>query len=94
VGLRDKVKRLERASREEFFEIPQKDGTVARFPKSEGIVAYINWFDRMGAGEDAPPEHPLITAIRNTSDPYWRNTFWLACEDPDEWVKPIPDLSE
>jgi hypothetical protein len=29
--------------------------------KSEGIVAYMNWLDRLGAGEDAPPERPLST---------------------------------
>jgi hypothetical protein len=94
VGFRGRVKRLERETREEFFEIEQKDGTTARFPQSEGIEAYVNWFERMGAGEDAPPEHPLIAAVRNSSDPEWQNSFWLACEDPDEWVKPIPDLSE
>jgi hypothetical protein len=94
LGLRGRVKRLERETRQEFFEIAQKDGTVARFPKSEGIEAFRNWFERLGAGDDAPPEHPMIAAVRNSSDPYWQNSFWLACEDPDEHTKPIPDLSE
>ena len=94
MGLRDKLRRLEREAEEEMFVIPQKDGTVARFPKSEGIEAFMNWFDRLGAGEDAPPEHPMIAAVRNSSDPEWQNSFWLACEDPDEHTKPIPDLSE
>jgi hypothetical protein len=73
--------------------IPQRDGTVARFPQSEGIEAYVNWFDRMGAGEDAPPEHPMLAAVRNASDPECTNSFFM-CEDPDEHTKPIPDLSE
>jgi hypothetical protein len=93
VRLRGRIKRLERETREEFFEIAQKDGTVARFPKSQGIEAYVNWFERMGAGEDAPPEHPMLAAVRNSSDPYWLNSFFN-CGDPDEFIKPIPDLSE
>jgi hypothetical protein len=74
--------------------IPQQDGTVARFPKSEGIEAFLNWFERLGAGDEAPPEHPMIAAVRNSSDLYWQSSFWLACEYPDEHTKPIPDLSE
>jgi len=92
VGLRVRVRRLEREAREEFIEIPQKGGTVARFPQSAGMDAYINWFDRMGAGEDAPPEHPLLVAARNPTDPFWSEGIY-AGDDPDEWVKPIEDLS-
>ena len=55
--------------------------------------AYMNLMDRLGAGEEAPREHPLIEAARNSSDPRWLNTFY-AVEDPDEWIKPVPDLSE
>ncbi len=91
--LRGWVKRLERDAREEMIEIPQHDGTVKRFPASAGMEAYTNLWDRMGAGEDAPPEHPLIAAARNSSDPKWSGSFF-AVNDPDEWVKPIPDLSE
>jgi hypothetical protein len=93
MGLRNWVKRLERASREEFIEIPQRDGTTARFPASAGMEAYMNFFERMGAGEDAPPEHPLLVAARNSSDPYWSEGIY-AVNDPEEWVKPIEDLSE
>ena len=93
MGLRDKLKRLEREAEEEMLVIPQKDGTVKRFPASEGMVAYMNLMERLGAGEDAPPEHPMIAAVRNSSNPEWTKTFWDA-GDPDEWVKPIPDLSE
>ena len=32
MGLRDRLRRLEREAEEEMFVIPQKDGTVARFP--------------------------------------------------------------
>jgi hypothetical protein len=94
VGIRERLRHLEAAAEAEMIVIPQRDGTVARFPQSEGMEAYVNWFERMGAGEDAPPEHPLIAAVRNSSDPEWQNSFWLVASDPEEWVKPIPDLSE
>jgi hypothetical protein len=53
----------------------------------------MNLMDRLGAGEDAPPEHPLIEAVRNTTDPEWSRCV-LAVNDPEEWVEPVEDLSE
>ncbi len=93
MGLRGWLKRLERDAREEMIEIPQLDGTVKRFPQSEGMDAFLNLMDRMGAGEDAPPEHPLIAAARNSSDPKWANSFF-AVEHPQRWTEPLEDLSE
>jgi hypothetical protein len=92
VGLRDKLRRLEREAREEMIEIPQQDGTVARFPQSSAAEAYMNLMDRLGAGEDAPPEHPLIAAARNSSEPKWSESFYAA--NDDGWTDPIEDLSE
>jgi len=95
VRIRSRLRRLELEAEGEMLVIPQKDGTVRMFPASEGMEALMNLFDRMGAGEDAPPEHPLIEAVRNSSDPKWNKSFWAAATgDPDEWIKPIPDLSE
>jgi len=34
MGLRGRLKRLERDARKEMVEIPQRDGTVKRFPRS------------------------------------------------------------
>jgi hypothetical protein len=93
MGLRDRLRRLEEEAEGEMLVIPQRDGTVKRFPPGAGIDVYMNMMDRLGAGEDAPPEHPLIEAARNSSDPKWLHSFF-AVEDPDEWVKPVPDLSE
>jgi hypothetical protein len=93
MGLRDKLKKLERQAEGEMIAIPQRDGTVARFPPDAGNDAFVNLIDRLGAGEDAPPEHPMIGAIRNSTDPKWAGSFFVA-SDPDEWVKPILDLSE
>jgi hypothetical protein len=93
MALRDQLRRLKHDLEGEMLVIPQMDGTVKRFPPSAGIDAYMNMMDRLGAGENAPPEHPLIEAARNSSDPKWSKSF-LGVEDPDEWVKPIEDLSE
>jgi hypothetical protein len=93
VGLRSWVKRLERGAQEEMIVIPQRDGTVARFPQSAARDAFINLMDRMGAGEDAPPEHPLIAAARNSSERGWSESIY-AVEDPEAHVAPVEDLSE
>jgi hypothetical protein len=94
VGLsRGRLRRLQREAREEMIEIPQQDGTVERFPQSAGIDAYMNFMDRLGAGEDAPPEHPLIAAARNSSEPKWSKSFF-GLEDPERWVEPLEDLSQ
>jgi hypothetical protein len=90
--VRSWLKRLERASRGEMVEIPQRDGTVARFPQTALKDAYANHTARMGAGEDAPPEHPLLVAARNSSEPKWRESVYV--EDPEAWVQPVEDLSE
>jgi hypothetical protein len=91
--LKSRLQRLERIAREEMIEIPQRDGSVARFPARAGWPAFMNLMDRLGAGEDAPPEHPLIEAVRNTTDPEWSRCV-LAVNDPEEWVEPVEDLSE
>jgi hypothetical protein len=92
--MRSWIKRLEREAREEFIEIPQKDGTVKRFSQSAAIEAYMNVPDRLGAGADAPPEHPMLEAIRNASKPEPWHATYQAGVDPEEWFKPVPDLSE
>jgi hypothetical protein len=93
VSLRRSLRKLERAYQGEVVSIPQKDGTVKKFPHSALLDAYSNFYDRLGAGEDAPPEHELVAAARNSSDPKWKGSFF-ACNAPDEWIKPIEDLSE
>jgi len=90
--LRGWLKRLERASSEEMIEIPQQDGTVARFPPQAGMEAFANLMDRMGAGEDAPEEHPLIAAARNSSEPKWSQSFYAV--NDEGLTDPIEDLSE
>jgi hypothetical protein len=69
VGIRGRLRKLESVAQEEMIVIPQRDGTVARFLAEEGMEACMNLMARLGAGEDAPPEHPLIAAARNSSEP-------------------------
>jgi hypothetical protein len=90
---RGHLRRLERLAEEEVIIVPQRDGTVRRFPRETGEEALINLMDRPGAGKDAPPEHPMIETVRNSSEPAWGGALWDA-NDPDEWVKPIEDCSE
>jgi hypothetical protein len=75
-----------------MIEIPQKDGTVARFPQSAGMDAFMNMMDRLGAGEEAPPEHPLIEAARNSSERKFSASFSAA--NDEGWTEPVEDLSE
>jgi hypothetical protein len=70
VGLRGRLRRLERESRGEFIEVPQKDGTVKRFPQSEGVEALLSLIE----GRD----HPLAQAARESADPEWANSFYSA----------------
>jgi hypothetical protein len=69
VALRGRLKRLEKESREEFIEIRQRDGTVKRFPQSDGMEALLSLID----GRD----HPLAEAARNSPDPEWANSFYI-----------------
>lgn len=93
MSLKGRVGRLERAAEEGMIVVTQKDGTTARFSCSAGVDAFFNFMERLGAGEDAPPEHPLILAARNSDDPKWSGSFY-AIHDPDDWTKPVEDLSE
>ncbi len=75
MGLRGRLKRLEREAREEFFEIPQRDGTVKRFVAGRDGALFaevlIHEFDRGGrhaAGEDPGPAHPVVEALREVRD--------------------------
>ena len=83
---------LELAAEGEMIAIPQLDGTVARFLQSTTKEAFVNLIDRMGTGEDAPPEHPLIAAVRNSSEPKWSQSFYAG--GGEGWTDPIEDLPE
>jgi hypothetical protein len=91
--LKGRIRKLEEELTGEMITIPQLDGTLKRFPPGAGKDALLNFIDRIGRGEDAPAEHPLMEATRNSSEPKWAGSFF-AINDPDQWVQPIEDLSE
>lgn len=91
--LRSRLRRLERVAEGELITIPQPDGTVAKFPASAYRDAFLNAMDRLGAGENAPPRHPLLIAAQNSSDPKWRGDYFSDI-DFEGATEPVPDLSE
>ncbi|MBA3426740.1 MAG: hypothetical protein H0U04_19870 [Rubrobacter sp.] len=91
-SMRRRLKRLERLSEDKMIVIPQRDRTVKKFPQSARAAAFTNIMDRMGAGEDAPPEHPLTVAARNSSDCRWSESVFAGTEEGGSG--PIEDLSE
>jgi hypothetical protein len=91
--LRSWVRRLERGARKEMISLPQKDGTIKRFPRQAAKDAYLNAMIRLGAGEDAPESHPLLVAARNSTEAWWRESVYAAGADED-WTEPVEDLSE
>ena len=95
MGLRDRLRRLQRTAEGPIVTIPQKAGTVRRFPERELGPAYVDALDRaLGEKglrhEPEQPEHPICTAARNSSDPQWRESLYVQ-ERPE---KPVEDLSE
>jgi hypothetical protein len=90
MGLRDRLRRLQRAyEKEHAIHIPQEDGTVARFYKKDLADAFLSAHYRV-IGRDVP-DHPLCQACRRSSDPKWRESVFSAGETVSEGV---PDLSE
>jgi hypothetical protein len=89
--VRGRLRRLERLAEGNVVSIPQPGGTVRRFPESALKDAYLNVCARMGAGGDAPPEHPLLAAARNSTAPEWSGSIFATDGD---LTAPIEDLSE
>ena len=92
MALKDRLRRLERASREELTIIPLKDGSEKHFTQSDLRDSFLNAVERLGAGEDAPPRHALLEAARNSSDPWWRN-YLNDIDFEGAADEPIEDLS-
>jgi hypothetical protein len=69
MGLRDKLRRLERVADENLITFELEDGTVARFPEEAYTECFMHEFDRGTKhirGED--PAHPLVEALRKAKD--------------------------
>ncbi len=83
MGLRSWIKRLERDAQGEMIAIPQKDGSVERFPQGVAAEAFLSLCE----GRD----HPLLQAARNSSE----NSFsgGVYATDPTE-MRNVEDFSE
>ena len=83
--MRSWVKKLERANQSEQLVIPQKDGTVAKFPQEAVPQAFTHEASRMRAiyrGEDPGEAHPLTAAKRNARHPGEFGTIFDADRQP------------
>jgi hypothetical protein len=92
------IKRLEHAAREEEVSIPLEDGTEARFPHTALQEAFVHEMGRL-TGEHSLNPHPLTIAATNSSDPNLRNSALASLTGTDEHgnIRPagsVPDLSE
>ena len=89
MGLKDALRRLRREARGELFEIPQTDGTVARFSQEDLKAAFLVNVDRL-KGDYVEP-HPLSVALQNAARrEEWHGSFYDMVEVGDE----VEDLSE
>jgi hypothetical protein len=97
VGIRDRVRKLERVSKRDAVHIPQEDGTVNGFPQSALKAAFLTEVDRI-RGEDVP-EHPLTAAVVTSTGQSWKNSLFSPMTGVDRdgnEINPrdVPDLSE
>jgi hypothetical protein len=76
VGIRDKLRRLERRAEEDMIAITQPHGPPARFPMSAYKEAFLCAMDRLKGGPNVPPRHPLLKAAANSTDPRWRESYF------------------
>jgi hypothetical protein len=71
MGLRDKLRRLERVADENLITFELEDGKWARFPEEAYAECFLHEYDRGGRhirGEDPGPAHPLVEALRKAKD--------------------------
>jgi hypothetical protein len=92
MGFRSWVRRLERAARGDMIEIPQKGGEVARFPESAAAEAYLSAY-ALALGQNVEA-HPMLDAMRNSSDPQWASMWADLLTDDADTGGEVEDLSE
>ena len=71
MGLKDKLRRLQKIADAEFITVELRDGTTARFPSDELTRAFVNLMNRMRAahgGASPPPAHPFVEAVLNATE--------------------------
>ena len=90
MGLRDRLRRLEKEAEGEMVFVPQKDGTAKRFPQSALQEAFTTNMKRL-RGEDVPHQ-PLGVAAAQSPDPEWSRSLYSTALA--EIGAPVEDLSE
>jgi hypothetical protein len=72
VGIRERLKNLERAAEEELVIVELEDGTSVRFRAEEIFPeCFLHELDRMGReldGEELGPAHPFVEALRQATN--------------------------
>jgi hypothetical protein len=90
MGLKDRLRRMEREAERETVLVTQEDGTAKRFPQSALRESFLTNMRRL-RGEDVPP-HPLGVAAAESPDPGWSRSLYSAVWT--EIVAPVGDFSE
>ena len=71
MGLRDRLRRVRRLTERETISFQLEDGSVARFYENEFMECFVRESARGRRhyfGEEPGPAHPIIEALRKTSD--------------------------
>jgi len=71
MGIRDRLRRLERDAEQDLITFERKDGTVARFPQWAFMECFIHEWERgkrYYEGQDPGPAHPMVDALRDAKD--------------------------
>jgi hypothetical protein len=71
MGLRDKLRRLERAADEDLITFELENGKVARFAQEAFIECFMHESERWRRnfhGEEPGPAHPLVEALRKAKN--------------------------
>jgi hypothetical protein len=95
MGLRSRLQRLEREAHKELIEIPQRDGTIQRFPPNALMEAFLYLVEVAVGDASSTEETEIFGALRNArgSAQKWMGTFYFDPADIPA-TEPVPDLSE
>ncbi len=94
MGLRARLRRLQRAQRGDMISIELQDGTVRRFPRSaleEALVRNFEFLDAAAEGRELSEPTEFQLALMNAAHrEVWHESFVDFIEHPG----PVEDLSE
>jgi hypothetical protein len=96
MGFRGRLTRLESDARKELVEIPQRDGTVKRFPRRALMEAFLYLVDAAVGRSPRAEEPEIFGALRSARGPAqkWMGAFYFDPAEIPARAEPVPDLSE